>query len=430
VIVSILNQTTGIWKPFAWVIGKIFNWIYDIVSNFSDDNTANVAVCLIILTIVVKILMTPLTIKQQKYTKLQSVMSPELTAIQEKYKGKTDEDSKRRMMNEQQTVYEKYGASPTAGCLPLLITLPIMFGLYRVIYSIPAYVTKIFEMFRPVAEGLQKIDTEIAVLNVKGKTGFIASQNSIENIIDILKDFNGEKWTELATVVANQGMPELAAQINTAAESILEINSFLGMSLLDQPSSNFPSWALLIPILSVVTQYIQTWVSKLGQPARAKADPDNTMAQSMESMTKIMPLMSGVFCFMFPICIGVYWIINTVTSIVQTYVINKYIDRIGIDNIIAKNVAKQEKKREKIGIMANGDGKMTELAKARTKALQGVNTATAEAPKKSISEYAGAGKSHYDNADQSKKTTSSENKEVKKGSISDYANYLNRKDGN
>ena len=85
--------------------------------------------------------MLPLTIKQQKSSKLMAVMQPEIQAIQKKYKGKeNDQKAMMMMQTETKAVYEKYGTSMTGGCLPLLIQMPIIFALYRVIYNIPAYV--------------------------------------------------------------------------------------------------------------------------------------------------------------------------------------------------------------------------------------------------------------------------------------------------
>ena len=139
-----LTQVDGILGPIAWVLGKILNAIYNFISLFGIEN---IALCIVIFTFVVKMLMLPLTIKQQKFTKLQSKMSPELTKIQQKYYGKNDEESLRRQRAETQEVYAKYGASPMGGCLPLLISLPIMFALYRVIYAIPAYVTDVGELY-------------------------------------------------------------------------------------------------------------------------------------------------------------------------------------------------------------------------------------------------------------------------------------------
>lgn len=86
--------------------------------------------------------MMPLTIKQQKFSKLSAKMNPELQAIRNKYKNRTDTDSQMQMNAETQAVYAKYGVSPTGSCLQLFIQMPILFALYEVIYSIPSFVTK------------------------------------------------------------------------------------------------------------------------------------------------------------------------------------------------------------------------------------------------------------------------------------------------
>ena len=148
--------------PISRVLGWILNGIYEFLTLFTDDvngiGMANIALCIILFTIVVKMLMLPLTIKQQKSTKLSSQMSPELTAINEKYKGKTDEASRRKMQMETQAVYEKYGTNPMAGCLTLLISLPILFALYRVIYAIPAYVNDVYDMYKLAADAISGVE--------------------------------------------------------------------------------------------------------------------------------------------------------------------------------------------------------------------------------------------------------------------------------
>ena len=113
-----LTKVGGFLGPFAWVFGQVFNLLYELLSLVGIEN---VAITVVMFTIVTKLLMTPMTIKQQKFSKMQNVMSPELTAISEKYRNKKDEKSMRLMQMEQQAVYEKYGTSPTAGCLPMLI---------------------------------------------------------------------------------------------------------------------------------------------------------------------------------------------------------------------------------------------------------------------------------------------------------------------
>ena len=122
----LLTQSGGILGPIASVLGIIMDFLFQITGQFG---ILNVGLCIILFTIVTKMLMLPLTIKQQKTTKLMSVMNPEIQAIQNKYKGKTDNESMQRQNVEIQAVYEKYGTSMTGGCLPLLIQMLILFAL-------------------------------------------------------------------------------------------------------------------------------------------------------------------------------------------------------------------------------------------------------------------------------------------------------------
>ena len=124
----ILTKAGSILGPIATVLG----YIMDILFRFTDIfGIFTVGLCIILFTIVMKTLMIPLTIKQQKTTKLMSVMNPEIQAIQKKYKGKTDNESLQRQNVEVQAVYEKYGTSMTGGCLPLLIQMPIIIAMFR-----------------------------------------------------------------------------------------------------------------------------------------------------------------------------------------------------------------------------------------------------------------------------------------------------------
>lgn len=126
--------------PIANVLGFILTYIdkivYAITDLFLTTGIHDTGTCIIIFTFVVNIIMIPLSIKQQKTTKLSAIMNPEIQAIQAKYKGKKDNVSMQKMQMEQQAVYDKYGVSPFGGCLPLLIQMPILFALYGVIREI------------------------------------------------------------------------------------------------------------------------------------------------------------------------------------------------------------------------------------------------------------------------------------------------------
>jgi len=382
-----LTEVTGILKPFAFILGEILNGIYNFCALIGVEN---LALCIILFTFVVKMLMLPLTIKQQKFTKLSSKMNPELQKIQEKYKGRKDEDSMRRQQAETQAVYKKYGASPMSGCLPLLISLPILFALYKVIYAIPAYVTDIGNLYRTVADsiiglgdaygGVSQIEDANGVLQfisdgngIKAIGDFIQSNNIViantltntqisspehaKGLIDILAKFNPTNWNDFFA------LPEFAALkdgLTTTVDKIISVNNMFGLSILDTPVWNGIS--VIIPILAFVTQFLQ---GKLQSSKNPNAKPGDTAATTSKTMMTIMPIMSGVFCLMLPIGVGIYWIASAVFTIVQTIFINKYLDKTDIDAMIEKNKAKAEKRQEKMGI--THDNKMAGVARTQSK---------------------------------------------------------------
>lgn len=391
-----LSQVSGILKPFAWIIGFLLNLIYEFLNIFGIEN---VAASIVLLTIVIKIIMTPLTIKQQKSSKLQSIMQPEIAAITEKYKGKKDEYSMRRQQEETNAVYEKYGTSMTAGCLPMLIMLPIMFALYRVIYAVPAYIGDIYEMYKPIAEQLLNIDV---VLESFG-TAAPASLGSLNGIIDVLKVFNEEKWMALADELRTLSYTGAADAIINNSGEILRVNSFFTLNLLDTPLTNgFFTIALIIPILAAASQMLQSYLSqaamKSGKPAKQQQD-ESPMTQSMNSMMKTMPIVSGVMCLMMPICMGMYWSVSSLVTIVQQLIINKILDKTDMDEMIRKNVEKQKKKKEKMGITSNAS--MNKYVNAQTRSINvDANTSSESEADKNSADVQGAekGLSYYANA--------------------------------
>lgn len=418
-----MTKVGGFLGPFATVFGWIFNILYiflcKIYELFSDEKSGIVAITVILFTVVTKLLMTPLTIKQQKFTKMSSIMNPELTAVQEKYKGKKDEQSMRMMQLEQQAIYEKYGTSPTAGCLPMLIMFPIMFALYRIIYAIPAYVPKIYDLYNAIAEGIKNQDYFTYMSELAPTVG-VATKNFSEmsegfftnaHLVDIMTKFGTNEWNALA-----EKFPSIAELINVNKTEIIAIHSFGKYNILDTPQDYGFSLALLIPVFAVLTQLFQSKLSIAKTKSNTKKGEENVMAQSMNSMMYIMPFMSGFMCWMFPICVGIYWIASTVVTIIYQFFINRHIDKMDMDEMIRKNVEKQAKKKEKLGI-ASGN-QMAELAKMQTKSMG--NVTNAETKKNSTSSYANAtGKSYtQDN------TSASVNKDTK--SVSGYANMLKK----
>lgn len=376
-----LTQVQGILKPVAWVLGNILNAIYNFVELFGIEN---IALCIVLFTFVVKMLMLPLTIKQQKFTKLQSKMSPELTKIQQKYKGKKDEESLRRQQSETQAVYAKYGASPMGGCLPLLISLPIMFALYRVIYAIPAYVTDVGGLYGSIADKLQGISGyKNTLIDFITQNSLVLSQQSgcsstvidlsiyqdvpREYLIDLFSKFNPANWDAFFDVDLFSSIKEAAISINGSSMSVSEVvdkivsvNGLFGLSILDRPE--IKSISVVIPVLAVISQFIQ---GKLQSAVNAnkKTNTDDPAQQTTKMMTTIMPIMSGAFCLMLPIGVGIYWIASAIFTIIQTLFINKYLDKVNVDEMLEKSKEKNIKRQEKLGV--SYDNKMAEVAKTK-----------------------------------------------------------------
>ncbi|MFQ9933400.1 MAG: YidC/Oxa1 family membrane protein insertase [Lachnospiraceae bacterium] len=131
-------------KQVAEVLGWIMNLLYKFFSIFG---IYNIGLCILLFTIIVKMILLPMTIKQQRFTKLSAVMNPEIQAVQKKYKDKRDQESMMKMNQEMSAIYEKYGTSPTGGCLTLLIQMPILLALYGVVSQIPVFIDEVGNYF-------------------------------------------------------------------------------------------------------------------------------------------------------------------------------------------------------------------------------------------------------------------------------------------
>ena len=360
----VLTKAGSILGPIATVLGYVMDILFRFTSSFG---VFNVGLCIILFTIVMKTLMIPLTIKQQKTTKLMSVMNPEIQAIQKKYKGKSDQESMQRQNVEIQAVYEKYGTSMTGGCLPLLIQMPILLALYRVIYNIPAYVPSVRVYFDNVvtplmgqadyAQKLQEI-TNIATA-CGGKLDKFDFTNA-NRLVDMLYKFSTSQWGELQAL-----FPAISDAIGQNAAVVERMNTFLGLNMAEAPGW-VPSFAWIIPILAAVSQWFSTKLMSGNQPSTS-ADAENPMAQSMKTMTTTMPLFSAFICITMPAGIGIYWIATSVVTIIQQLIVNAYMDKVNIDDMIAKNLEKVNKKRAKQGLPP---AKVTQNATASLKAIK------------------------------------------------------------
>lgn len=360
--------------PIAKVLGWVMNGIY--MAMYNLFGIEDVALSIILLTAVIYLCLLPLTIKQQKFSKMTQIMQPEIQAIQSKYKNKKDQASMQAMQQETQLVYEKYGVSPAGSCVQMIIQMPILFALYRVFYNVPAYIVSVKSQFSGLVDtitatsGFQDTMTQIMKdykLNVA--VDFTTTDTSAlkDYIVDVLYKLPKSGWENLTDYFSNVG-----SEVDTLTPHMNKFNYFFGMNVSDTPlniiKTSFAShaWlilvvALLIPVISYLTQMLNIKLMP-----QAGSNQNDQMAQQMKTMNLMMPLFSFVMCFTVPVGLGVFLIAGAICRSVQQLFINKYFKNMDMDDIIRKNQEKAKKKREKMGIAQN---QIRDAAKISTKKI-------------------------------------------------------------
>ena len=345
---------TPIIGQIAVVMGWIMNGIYKVLDMLGIQN---LGLCIIIFSILIYLCMTPLQIKQQKFSKLSAIMQPEIQKIQKKYQGKKDQDSMMKMQEETQAVYQKYGVSATGSCVQLAIQLPILYALYQVIQNIPAYVGSVYNVFNGVCTKILAVDGFADIIN-----NFITDNKmtrvrqvteNADSIVDFLYALSPSQWESLQNISQFSGFSD---QIGKTASEIQKMQTFGVLNIADQPLSYIKTGSLIliiaalaIPLLSWATQMLN--LKLMPQAATQNGNDDNNaMASSMKTMNTVMPLMSAFFCFTFPVGLGIYWIASAVVRSIQQLLINRHLNKMNIDDLVNENMRKMEAKRAKEGL--------------------------------------------------------------------------------
>lgn len=473
--VILTQNNTPVFKYIVWLLGKIMEGIYNVLDLI---HLPNIGVVIILFTIVMYMLMLPLTIKQQKFSKLSAKMNPEIQAIRDKYKNKKDNASMMAMNQETQAVYAKYGVNPAGSCLQLLIQMPVLFALYRVIYSIPAYVGKIKNIFviliasvglvgtpADVYENADQIygNAEVYELKEDAAVPVIKDGKAVANTetrmnefkelfqdnaslkqylknidsddrlpaiqneyIDTINHFNEKDWQDWIDYYQAKVDDEKTdddtraraensiAAIKKARAEVNERNMFLGLNVGYSPKDIISgawgsNWllvigAVLIPLLAGLTQYINV---KLAPTANNNNDQNNTMGSSLKVMNMIMPIISVIFCYSLQVGVGIYWIASAVVRTIQQIVINKRIDKMDLDEVMKRNIEKNNQKRARMGLPPQ---QLSSNANLNTKKINST-------PAKSA-------KSAEERADQVQKSTEYYNKNAKPGSLASKVNMV------
>lgn len=332
-------------EPIASLLGKVLDVLF---VGINAIGLGNIAIAIILFTLLVKLLMLPLTAKQSKMMKLNSIIGPEVKAIQNKYKDKKgDQNAMLKMQEETKAVYAKYGTSQMGGCVQMLIQFPILLALYRVFQRIPMYVTSLKALFINIlgdgGNGIMSAADYSDFMSNTFNTGTLAKVDwsNVNDAVVAMNSFTTEQWNLL-----KEHFTSYASVIADNQAKITEMNTFLGINVSQVPTLAL-NIAILIPILSGVTQYISVRVS---QGKSNQDDSDNPAAASMKMMNIFMPIMSAFIAFSVPAGLGLYWIATAVIQTIIQICINRYYDKLGVDEIVRRNVEQRNKKRAKKGL--------------------------------------------------------------------------------
>ena len=352
-------------KQISWLLGQVMNGLYNLLSAIGIEN---IGVSIILFTIIVYTILLPLTIKQQKFSKMQAVMQPEMQKIQKKYANKRDQASLQKQQEEMNLLYDKYGVKMSSGCLPSLMQLIILFGLYPVVMYVPEYVTKVRNVYMPIVEKIQSIS---GYENIIGEVGKSAVANisafdltSPSELATVLYKFQSSTWDTLIDKI-----PQVESTVKSTVSQVADLNYFLGIDIGSHPWELLKDalatasvvgviLAVIIPILSGLTQFISVKLSQMGAAGAALQDSDNPMVSSMKTMTYTMPLISVVFGFTLPAGLGLYWVASAAVRSIQQLAVNKYLKNKSVEDIIEENRKKAQKKREKKGTSAQEINRM------------------------------------------------------------------------
>ena len=244
---------TSIAKALGFIIDLIYSWI------------PNYGVAIIFFTLIVRLVLLPLNIKQQKSMIKMQKINPLLAKIQEKYKNDKDKAAQETMK-----LYKEYKISPFSGCLPLLIQFPILIALIWVIYDPAKY------MFG--------VDTSTLFADV--------ARNNLT-----------------------------LARLQYAVDACGLNANFLGINLVAIPDFRSVTTLWIFPILSTVATYVSGKITQAQQGASPNTDAGSQAAQTSRMMTTVMPLMTLFFTFTMPVAASFYWFISSAVQILQTLVL-------------------------------------------------------------------------------------------------------------
>ena len=304
------------------------DWLYELLGHvlygFSCIMPAqSYALALILYALVFKIVFLPFTIKQQKNQIKMAKLAPKIEVIKARYNGRTDQVSTQKMQQEIMELQQREGASPFAGCLPMLLQFPIIIWLYKVIRMPLSYICG---MEQP---GWDKLFYRLANSGVTAEQIDALKGDQLQ-IISLIKS-SGIEYSDLVT------------------REIPNLNLF-GLNLGDKPSLT-AGWPLilvcLIPVVAAALQWLTMYVTRKWNSTQQLTQGDAQANMSMKMMDFMMPLMTLFITFSFSALMGLYWIFQSGLAILQTFILSRVMPLPHYTEEELKAMKKEQKQAEK-----------------------------------------------------------------------------------
>ncbi|MDR1208942.1 MAG: YidC/Oxa1 family membrane protein insertase [Clostridiales bacterium] len=325
--------------PIAWFLGLILNFIFNAVVMLGETNSLGWAI--ILFTVVARTLMLPIGFKQQKSTFAMRKMQPEVDAIRKKYEGLNDRESQQAMAADTQALYARHKYNPLAGCLPMLITLPIFFALSYLVRQSFLYVDFIGDVYSDIAGALQRafaldagaLNAFLEVALPKVKDTALWGQLDTDNLPDMLRVINTFEAKDWAVVMDGVGKASVGLfdDLTAMLASKANIESFLGINLVENAGWAWPG--ITIPILTGVTTFLSTWI--INKQTSMASNPQ--MKNQQMIMLIVMPVMLTWMTAGFSAGVGLYWIVSSIYQTIQQILLDRYYRR--KDEILAAESA-------------------------------------------------------------------------------------------
>ena len=287
-----VRQPGKIVGPFADLMGKVYNLLFELLH--SNTSAGSLGLAIIIFTLIVKLILFPLMVKQQKSSFKMQALQPELMKIRKKYEGKTDQMSQQRMAFEMQEFQKKNGVSMVSGCLPMLIQLPILYALFYLFQNAYVYVDVIGHNYTDIANAIVNIPVSLRMEVFHPYAQEFA--NAYKNVA-IIKDGIDMRQVNEVVMLVNYLKPD-------------DWNV-----ILHRPG-------IIIPIAAGVTTWLQSKIMMMMNPQNS--DSGNPAAAMTKSMLYTMPIMMGVFAINMPAGLGLYWTISNLFGILQQVILSKH----------------------------------------------------------------------------------------------------------